>query len=419
MICPKKCSRKRGLSVEQIEGMSVKKLAEQFGTPLYAYSESRILENLSTLKNAFESQFKSFSLHYAVKANGNLSILKLLHENGAGADCASPGEIALALKAGFEPGRIMYTGNTESFADLEAAFRAGVTINLDDLASFERLKRIGLPKVLSFRVNPGVGKGAFAQIVTGGEESKFGIPHEKAIQAYQAAQAAGVKRFGIHAHVGSSILNPADFPEIVDRILEIAGDIFKKLGVQPEFIDIGGGFGIPYRDEEVPLDMKKTAEGLARVFQAGVQKHQLGNPKLMVEPGRYLVANAGWLLAQVVTIKQSYRTFIGLDAGMQALVRPSLYGAFHRITFTGEKGPLKKVSVCGQTCESTDVFYQDIDLPLPQEGEIAVFHDAGAYGFSMASSYNGRPRPAEVLVRGSQARVIRRRETFEDLMALF
>jgi diaminopimelate decarboxylase len=198
----------------------------------------------------------------------------------------------------------------------------------------------------------------------------------------------------------------------------IAGPIFKALGQSPESIDIGGGLGIPYTSKEKPLNVEKTADAVASAFEAAVKKYGWDEPELVMEPGRYLVGNAGWLLAQVTRIKKSYRTFVGLDAGMQTLLRPALYGATHRVSVVGKTKPLMTADLCGPICESTDVFFKDLKMPKVEEGDLVVFHDAGAYGYSMASSYNGRPRPAEVLVNGSSHKLIRRRETLDDLSSL-
>ena len=405
--------------MERIESTEIRELAKTYGTPLYAYSRAKITDNFKRLTAAFSSRYPKFMVLYAVKANLNLSILKLLKDLGAGADCNSPGELAHAVKAGFDSTKTLYTGNYESADDLKTAVGAQVLLNLDSEEALDRALKAGPIGALSFRVNPGIGKGGFAEIVTGGEDSKFGIPFEKVESAYRKAIQAGVKRLGIHMHTGSNILDPADFSQIVERLMGIAGPMFNSLGVQPEFIDVGGGLGIPYTNDEKELDLDATAEAVTRAFRAGVEKYNLGHPTLVVEPGRFLVANAGWLISSVTSVKESYRKFVGLDAGMQTLLRPALYGAIHRTTVVGKPKSDGKIDLCGQICESTDVFFKDLDFPKVAEGDLVVFHDAGAYGFSMASTYNGRLRPAEVLVDGATHRLVRRREKIEDLFTCF
>jgi len=403
--------------MNRIEAVDIQALVQEYGTPLYVYSAEKIRSNFTSVLQAFSRRYSKYSVHYAVKANTNEAILKMLLGMGAGADVASPGECAAALRAGFKPEHILYTGNYESDADLEYALKQKVQLNLDSRSALEAVLRIGKPECLSFRVNPGVGKGAFAQIITGGEESKFGTPFEELGALYERAQSAGVKRFGLHMHVGSSILDPSDFHEIVLKQLEIAGPLFSRLGIQPEFIDIGGGLGIPYRDEEKELDIEQTAEKVVAAFKEGCARHRLGEPRLVMEPGRYFVGNAGWLIARVTRVKKSYRKFVGLDAGMQTLIRPALYGAFHRVKVVGAAAgaPEESVDLCGQICESTDVFVKDLKLPVLKESDLVAFSEAGAYGYSMSMSYNGRPRPAEVLVEGQKSRLIRARETIDDL----
>lgn len=392
-------------------------LARTYGTPLYVYSADRIRQNVRRLDAAFKPHVPKFHAHYAVKANTNLHVLKILREEGTGADCASPGELDLALKAGFDRKSILYTGNYESPADLKTALDARVPLNLDDQTSLERLAKLGLPELLSFRINPGIGKGGFEAIITGGTDAKFGIPYEKAMDAYLRAAELGVRRFGIHMMTGSNILEPLYFAEITEKLLTIGADIFARLGVAPEFVDIGGGFGIPYDDDDQPLDVATAGELVGNVFRRRLDELGWLDTELVVEPGRYLVGDAGWLVSTVTGIKQSYRTFVGLDAGMNTLIRPALYGARHRTWVVNKDGATHKVNLVGQVCENADMFAKNLLLPANvDEGDLVVMADAGAYCYGMASVYNCRPRPAEVLIDGEASRLIRRRETLEDLL---
>jgi diaminopimelate decarboxylase len=395
-------------------------LANEFGTPLYVYDKQKLVTNYNRLNQAFNQHYPKTKIHFSVKANSNIHILRIFKELGAGADCSSPIEYKIARLAGFEDKNILYTGNYELPQDFsDVAFSDDSKINLDDKTSFERLKKINLPQRISFRINPGVGRGGFEGITTAGTEAKFGIPYEKAFDAYKLAQDNGIERFGIHMMTGSNNLEPYFFAEIVDKLMMIAGDIFHKLGKTPEYVDIGGGFGIPYTDDEEELNIERTGEMVANVFKEKCAKYGFGEPELVLEPGRYLAANAGYLLSKVTAIKHSYKTFVGLDAGMNTLIRPALYGAFHRTEVYGKPNKNQTVNLCGQICENSDIFAKNIQFPLAEEGDIVTFKDAGAYGYVMSSNYNNRLRPAEILIDNDTTKVIKRRETFEDYLKLY
>lgn len=410
-----------------IEEVSASTLAEKFGTPLYIYSEIRIRENAQRVKTALQKYIPHSALYYAVKANNNLSILSILRSEGLGADAAGPWEIALAEKAGFARDKILYSGVFHSDAELKSGLKAGVAINLDSLSAAERLLEFGQPPVFSMRINPGISGGSIKGLVFAGSDAKFGAQPKDALTAYQLAKKAGVKRFGLHMMTGSCILNPNYFAEATSKLLLFAKEVHNKTGIEFDFIDIGGGLGIPYRANEKVLDIDKAISGVAKVFQSGVKKYQLGNPKLMLEPGRYLVCDAGVLLTRVHTIKQgAKKTFVGVDAGMQTLLRPMLYDAYHEILLannlnarpsTGpERSRGKKVNVVGPICENTDQIAKDRLLPKLSESDLLAILDVGSYGFGMASQYNTRPRPAEVLVCGNKADLIREREDLAEIV---
>ncbi len=405
--------------MEKIAGYDIKSLAENFGTPLYVYDKNKFLDKYRELDTVFKKYYPKTKVHFSVKANSNLHILEHLAAAGCGADCSSPVELLLAKKAGFPKDKILYTGNYESVEDLEAVSSAEVTVNLDDINSFRRLAKIKLPERVSFRINPGIGKGGFEGIVTGGTDAKFGVPYEKAFEAYKLAKDAGVKRFGIHMMTGSNNLEPYFFAEIVDKLMTIAGSIFKHLDIVPEYVDIGGGFGVPYSDDEPSLDIDLTAKLVAEEFIEKSKKYNFGEPELYLEPGRYIIADAGYLLTRITGIKESYKKFIGLDAGMNTLIRPALYGARHRINVYGKKDNVATVNICGQICENSDIFAILFPFPDVEEGDIVIISDAGAYGYVMASNYNNRLRPPEVLIDDGQAVLIRRRETIDDVMNLY
>ncbi len=408
------------------DGHAVSSLASEFDTPLYVYSEDRIRENYRRLNSAFTRYYKNFQAYYAIKANSNLSILKILCEEGAGADCSTPAEIMFAKLAGFSKEKILYTGNYNTNEEFRYASNEGVTINLDDISHIKRLENIKKQNAACIRINPGIGKGEFKQIVTAGPDAKFGVPANKAINAYSLLKKSGVKRFGIHMMTGSNILDEKYFKQITSRLLDLAGTISKRVGIEFSFVNIGGGLGIPYRVGEKPLNINLVASSVTKSFKEKCIEHNLGQPQLRMEPGRYIVADAGILLAKVTSIKKSYKKFVGCDAGMNTLLRPALYGAYHHMLVDGkvdmrnkdgQKPPTGNFNVCGQVCENADIFAKNRRLPKNiSEGDLIVFLNCGAYGFSMSSQYNSRPRPSEILTNKTDTKLIRKRETSEDLL---
>lgn len=431
-----------------IGGVSTLELAEKYGTPLYVYDEQTIRNRYRKLVSTFSKYYPKFKCFYAVKANNNLAVLKILKEEGAGLDCSCPAEIYLAEKAGFSKDKVLYSGVYHTNAELEFGVRAGVTMNLEDVSQIDRLVAIckklnNWPEVLSFRINPGMGKGNVAGNVFGGKDAKFGVIEDQAVQAFKKAQESGFKRFGIHMMTGSCVLDSNYFEAVTSKLLDICGKIRKELGIKFEFVDIGGGFGVPYRPGEKDLDLDYAAQKVAKVFADKVAKYDLGDPELKIEPGRYITSESGILLTRVHSIKNGYKRFIGVDAGMNTLLRPALYNAYHEIyvanklnehllTNEASKKPTflmsdkekqklgwEKVNICGQICENTDQFAKDKFLPHIEEGDLLVLLNAGSYGFAMGSQYNNRPMCAEVLVNQgitkSTHELIRRRQGFEDL----
>lgn len=406
--------------MNNIGNLDIKDLVSQFGSPLYVYDKQKFISNYNKLKSALDKYYPKNHIHFSVKANSNLKILEIFKDLGAGADCSSPNELKLVNIIDFDKKNVLYTGNYESYEDLEFVSQYDIKLNLDDLNSFKRLLKFKVPERISFRINPGIGRGGFEGITTAGSDAKFGIPYEKALEAYKFAKDSGVKRFGIHMMTGSNNLEPYYFAEVVDKLMMIAGSIFPKLDIVPEYFDIGGGQGVPYYDDEKELNVDLMAELVARVFKEKNEKFAFGEPDLILEPGRYLAANAGYLVSTVTGIKEGYKKFIGLDAGMGTLARPSMYGAFHRTSIYGKDNIEKeKVNLCGQICENSDIFAKNQLLPKAEVGDLVTFKDAGAYGFTMASVYNNRTRPAEVLVDGNTATLIRNRENFEDMIKFY
>ena len=335
-------------------------LADHYKTPLYVIDENRIKNNYKRLYEAFSSHYNNFKMYYACKANTNLAVMRILEKEGSGIDAVSPGEIYTSLLAGFDPSRILYTGNNVTDEELKFAVNSGVRINLDSISQLKRLSKI--PEAegmeISFRVNPMVGAGHHDHCITGGPLSKFGIMEEEAVEAYKMAKDLGFKPVGIHTHIGSGILDPEPFMLAVRTLMDIAGNVHKGADVEFDFIDFGGGIGIPYTPEESKLDIKDFAEKITNLYKDKLEEYGLGKPTMCIEPGRYIVGDASVLLTKVNTIKQSYRKFAGVDAGFNTLLRPTMYGSYHHIVVANKPSaePIQKIDIAGDVCESGDLF---------------------------------------------------------------
>ena len=401
------------------ENVSVAEIADTYGTPTYVYEENTIRENYRRADRAFRKHYDNFRFYYAIKASNNPSIATILRQEGAGIDAASINEILLAKELGLEGDDIIFSGNFLSDDDIRQGLASGVIFNLDDISLLQRLLAIGKPEILSFRVNPGYGRSNVGEYVTNaGPNAKFGTHPKHVLDAFKNARDAGITRFGAHMMPGSCINDPEYFAFITGLLMDIIGKVGRKLGIDFEFIDLGGGLGIPYKPGEAPLDIEKTADGVAEVFTGKLKEYNLKAPKLVMEPARYFVGNAGFVVGRVHSIKQSYSSIVGSDIGMNTLARPVMYDAYHHIYVNGrENGPRKKIDLCGQICENTDYWVKNRDLPADiQEGDLIVVENAGAYGYCMSYQYNGRLRPAEVLVNNGRHYLIRKRETFEDMI---
>ncbi len=400
------------------DGFSVKELAEKYDTPLYVLSEKRIRDNYNRLQNALISNYKHLRIYYAAKANSNLTVLRILQSEGAYLDTVSPGEVFMGLSSGFTPERILFTGTSVRNDELTFLSGANITVNIDSQSELDRLLKISVPPIVSVRVNPEVGAGHHSHCITAGPESKFGLWEEETIQAYAIAKRARVERFGIHMHIGSGILELDPYVAAVEKLLSIAKRVHDEVGIDFEFIDIGGGLGVPYKPEEKDLDLAEFSKKVVSMFKAKVKEYGLGKPFLCVEPGRYLVCDASILLTTVNTIKETpSKKFVGIDAGFNTLVRPTMYGSYHPIIVANKVAQSCKETydVVGPICESGDALAKDRQLPKIEEGDLLAVLNAGAYGFSMSSQYNSRPRAAEVMIRQGKAVVVRQREQLNDL----
>jgi len=406
------------------ENVNTLDLAKKYGTPCYIINENMIRKRYNELKNVIDAEYIKNDIHFAVKANSNLSILKILDSEGSHFDCTSKGEIYTCLKAGILPEKIIYTGNMFTNEDFEFAIKNDVIINLDSLSQLERLERAynklkKEKKPLSFRINPEFGAGHHIHDITAGKDIKFGILEDQVIEAYKKARKLGFKDFGIHQHIGSGINNPYDFERATKKFLSIIKKIIDSLNIKFKFIDFGGGLGIPYRPEEDPLDLDLYKEIVIKPFKELVNTVDIVEPVFKIEPGRYLSAESSIILTQINTIKDNgYKLFAGINAGFNTLIRPTLYGSYHHIIVCHKKEKEKKLKydIAGPICESGDILGKDRDLQELKEQDYLAILDTGAYGFTMSSTYNSRPRPAEILIKSGQSFKIREAESYDELL---
>jgi diaminopimelate decarboxylase len=402
-----------------VDGVSAQTLVGKFDTPLFVISERRIRNNYQRLMAALTRNYAKVKIYYAMKSNSNLAVLKTLESEGACIDAVSPGEVFMALTSGFMPERIIFTGTSVRKDELKFLSDSNVTINVDSESQLTRLLKINVPKMLSVRINPEIGAGHHEHCITAGKESKFGIWEQDAVKAYATAKEAGVEKFGIHMHIGSGILEPKPYLAALEKLFAVAKKVHEQTEVNFEFIDIGGGLGVPYKPEDRALDLQAYSDKVLSLFKAKMSQYGLGEPTLHIEPGRYLVADASILLTSVNTVKVTpYKKFIGVDAGFNTLIRPAMYGSYHPIIVANKLVATdeEKYDVAGPICESGDLLAKDRRLPKIEEGDLLAVLNAGAYGYSMSSQYNARPRAAEVLVKEGKYKLVREREQLDDLM---
>lgn len=403
----------------EIGGVDVCDLVEEFETPFYVIDENRIRENYRRFYKAFSQYYPDFKVFYAAKANTNFAVMKILEEEGCCIDAVSPGEVQIARKLGFSGERILFTGNNMKDSELELVHQEGARHNLDSTSALKRLSKIVNPEgyKISFRVNPMVGAGHHEHCITGGVMSKFGIMDNEASQVYREAQELGFQAIGMHSHIGSGILDPEPFKLAVESTMDIAGKVHQDTGIDFEFVDFGGGIGIPYTPDENIVDLDSFAKEIIELFEEKIEEYGMKKPTLYLEPGRYLVGDASYLVTKVNTVKQSYRKFAGVDAGFNTLLRPAMYDSYHHIVIANKMNhtETENIDIAGNVCESGDLFARDRPLPPIEEGDILTILNAGAYGMTMASQYNSRPRPAEILTCDGKSFVVRDAETLDDL----
>ena len=410
------------------ESYSLDKAAEQYGTPLYVYSAHTIADHYQRLDQSLHNL--SHQICYAVKANSNLAILRLLAERGAGFDIVSGGELYRVIKAGGNPLKCTFAGVGKSREEIEFALRCEVlSFNVEseqELAAISEIaKSLNKRAPVAIRVNPGVSANTHKYISTGKSEDKFGIGIDRAAQVYRRAQTLpNVTIRGVQMHIGSQIVETKPFVQAIEKMLPLVRLLKSECGI--EFFSIGGGIGIVYKgslesgDEVWWKDASKHGLTIDQYAGAAVPLLKDLGVRILLEPGRFIVGNAGVLLTRVLYIKRTpAKTFVIVDAGMNDLIRPALYQGYHEVVSVREskdRGVLQ-ADIVGPVCETGDFFALDREIKDVEPGEILALMSAGAYGFTMASNYNSRPLPAEVLVSGTEARLIRRRQTYADLIA--
>jgi len=394
------------------EDVPVKKLAKKYGTPLYVYSYNTLLRHF----NAYDKAFDDYPhiICFAVKSNPNTAILRLFAKNGGGADIVSGGELFVALKAGISPKKIVYAGVGKTEDEIAFALKSGILMfnveSEDELREIDRVAgRMKTRAPIALRINPDIDPGTHPYITTGMKKYKFGIPIEDALEFYRiASKLKNIHVIGLHKHIGSQITRISPFVDALKRVL-ILIDKLNEQGVNIQYLDIGGGLGISYKDEEPPVP-KDLAKNLVPLLEGR-------KLTLITEPGRSVVGNAGILVTKMLYLKQGdEKEFIIVDAGMNDLIRPSLYDAYHQINpLLKKKRKTVLADIVGPICESGDFLAREREVGKVKQGEYLAVMSAGAYGFSMSSNYNSRTKAAEVMVKGKEHFLIRRRETYNDL----
>ncbi len=395
-------------------------LLKEYGSPLYVYNEGILRQRCREMAGLIS--YQGFKSNYSIKANSNLEILKIAREEGLHADAMSPGEIHILLTAGYKPEEILFVSNNVSAEEMQFAIDRGILVSCDSLSQLRQYGRLNPGGKAVVRFNPGVGAGHHEKVVTAGKNTKFGVNIELIDEVKDILKEFNMKLVGINQHIGSLFMEATPYLESVKSLLGIAAQ-FKEL----EFVDMGGGFGIPYHKQEGQerLQLEETGRRLTEIIESWMDKYGR-KIRIKMEPGRYVVAESSVLLGAVHSVKHNgNKTYVGTDIGFNVLIRPAMYDSHHDIELYRNDEVIKSdktspVTVVGNICETGDILAKDRELPQAKEGDLIGIMDAGAYGYSMASNYNSRLRPAEVLIGlDGNPRLIRRRDTFEDLMRGF
>lgn len=412
-----------------IGGMNTTELADRFGTPLYVIDESRIRKNYRRFYEAFEEKWDDVSLWYAYKANSNLAVCKVLQDEGCGAEVGSLCELKIALKVGTPGKQIIFNGNNKSESELELSIKNDVLINVDNLKELEIINqisdKIGKKARIGFRINPDVKAPTHPHISTGLRKSKFGldVPSGKALEAYKkASKMENIRVEGIHSHIGSQILDPNPFVEQAQKTIELRNKIEEKFGVDLKIVDLGGGLGIPYKPDEEEFPPEELASKIVSAIEDSLESSESSKPKLVLEPGRFIIADASLLLGRVGYVKERENTpnWVSIDVGMNALVRPALYGSYHHIEVANKMKAKKSetVNIAGPLCESGDYLGKGRDLPPVERGDLIAIYDVGAYGLSMSSQHTANTRPGMIMIKSGKAEIVRKAEDCSDLTRL-
>lgn len=394
----------------EIQGVSLESIAQQYGAPVYVYDGDKITNQIKAIQNAFSGV--NLKIKYATKALTNINILKVVKKAGAGIDAVSIEEVRIGMLAGFEPSEIMYTPNCVSFEEVQEAVNLGVMINLDNLSILAQFgQTYGDTVPVCIRINPHIMAGGNSKISVGHIHSKFGISIQQLEDIVAVVEDYKMLITGLHVHTGSDILDAEVFLKGGNVLFEMALS-FKDL----KFLDFGGGFKVGYKPGDITTDVKLVGDKVTAAFQEFCIKYGR-NLELWLEPGKFLVSEAGYFIVKTNVVKVTPAiTFAGVDSGLNHLIRPMLYEAYHQVyNLSNPQGKPSNYDVVGYICE-TDTLASDREIATVREGDLLVMKNAGAYGFSMASNYNSRPRPAEVLVWEGKAHLIRKREEFEDLI---
>lgn len=399
----------------------IEKIIKKYPTPFHIYDDKGIRENARKFYKAFD-WVPDFKNYFAVKALPNPYILKILKEEGMGVDCSSLSEIVLSKKVGFTGEEIMFSSNDTAAKEFKEAKEVGVIINLDDITHIKTLEDIaGIPEVICFRYNPGPLRKSEGNVIIGNpEQAKFGMTKDQLLESYKIMRNKGVKRFGLHTMVVSNELNIDALAETTDMLFDLVIEINQELGIKIEFINLGGGIGIPYKPEQEEVNLEELSKRIKAQYEEKIVGNNLDPLRIIMECGRMVTGPYGYLVTRVIHEKHIYKEFIGVDACMANLMRPGMYGAYHHETVLGkENAPLDHTyDVVGSLCENNDKFAIDRKLPEIEVGDIIVIHDTGAHGYSMGFNYNGKLRSAELLLRpDGVVKMIRRAETIDDYFA--
>lgn len=395
---------------------SLPEIADRFGTPFHIYDEVGIRNTGQRLKSVFRS-IEGFREYFAVKALPNPRIMQIMQEMGFGFDCSSIAELLLSRRIGSRGDDLMYTSNNTSAKEFEVAEQDGGSIlNLDDVSLIAKVPK--MPEQICFRYNPGPRRTGNA-IIGNPSEAKYGLAHHQLLDAYKLAAERGSKRFGLHTMLASNELNYGYMVQTVEMLLEIVEWVSEELGLRFDFINMGGGLGIPYRPDDRPFDLETLGKRICELLDDFTSRHGFAL-KLFMESGRYMTGPHGVLVVRAINRKEIYRTYIGVDASMSALMRPAIYGAYHHIEVHGKTDApaTTTVDVVGSLCENNDKFAIQRELPDIKTGDLLIIHDTGAHGHAMGFNYNGKLRPQELLLRSDgKIERIRRAETIEDYFA--